>query len=197
MYGLVAICLSLSPQRIDETVHAMLREKYNDKMLRMQKGDESCFEELFSYACPKFISPSTPNYALVLEDSVKPPPNDNQEALRLQTKLFLSEIRQQTLLATIRSFLKLYTTIGIQKLADFLEVDDKTFRTQLLCYKHKSRSLIYRTGAPLTGEWKASSDVDFYVDKDMVHINDTKATRQYSEFFIRHSERLLKLAKEL
>jgi translation initiation factor 3 subunit L len=38
MYALLAICLSLCPQRVDENVHSLLRDKYGDKMLRMQKG---------------------------------------------------------------------------------------------------------------------------------------------------------------
>lgn len=39
MYALLAICLSLCPQRIDETnIHSTLREKYIDKIQRMQKG---------------------------------------------------------------------------------------------------------------------------------------------------------------
>lgn len=31
-------------------------------MLKMQKGDTTIFEECFSKACPKFISPIPPNY---------------------------------------------------------------------------------------------------------------------------------------
>ena len=37
MYTLLGMCLVLHPMRIDETVHAQLREKHGDKMLRMQK----------------------------------------------------------------------------------------------------------------------------------------------------------------
>lgn len=48
--------------RIDESIHLQLREKYGDKMLRMQKGDPQVYEELFSYSCPKFLSPVVPNY---------------------------------------------------------------------------------------------------------------------------------------
>lgn len=33
------------------------------------------------------------------------------------------------------SYLKLYTTMPISKLAAFLDMDEDTFRTQLLCYK--------------------------------------------------------------
>ncbi len=38
MYTLLAICLVLHPMRIDESVHSQLREKFADKMLRLQKG---------------------------------------------------------------------------------------------------------------------------------------------------------------
>lgn len=64
MYALLAICLSLCPhpKLVEENVNNRLREKYAEKMLRMQRSDEAMFDELFSYACPKFITPSPPNY---------------------------------------------------------------------------------------------------------------------------------------
>lgn len=67
MYALLAICLSLCPQvkLVDEAVNSQLREKYGEKMLRMQRYDDEAFalyDELFSYACPKFITPSAPSY---------------------------------------------------------------------------------------------------------------------------------------
>lgn len=67
MYALLALCLSLCPQvkLVDETVNSQLREKYGEKMLRMQRYDDEAFviyDELFSYACPKFITPSAPSF---------------------------------------------------------------------------------------------------------------------------------------
>lgn len=67
MYALLAICLSLCPQNrlVDETVNSQLREKYGEKMIRMQRYDDEAFtmyDELFSYACPKFITPSAPSF---------------------------------------------------------------------------------------------------------------------------------------
>ena len=67
MYALLAVSLSLCPQvnLVDETVNSQLREKYGEKMLRMQRYDDEAFtlyDELFSYACPKFITPSAPSY---------------------------------------------------------------------------------------------------------------------------------------
>lgn len=47
---------------MEENVNSQLREKQGEKMLRMQRNDEAVFDELFSFACPKFITPSPPNY---------------------------------------------------------------------------------------------------------------------------------------
>merc|ERR1711974_454001 len=113
MCALLAIAVSLSPQQhTDDHLLATLRDKFSDRLSRMQSNslDVSAYEELFSFACPKFISPSPPNY-----DDL--PANHNpQEAYRQQLKLFLSCVEQQKTLPTIRSFLKLYTTIGLPKL---------------------------------------------------------------------------------
>lgn len=66
MYALLAICLSLCPQTklVEENVNTQLKEKYNDKMLKMQRYDDEAYavyDELFTYACPKFITPSAPS----------------------------------------------------------------------------------------------------------------------------------------
>lgn len=62
MYTLLAMALVLHPMRIDESVHSQLREKFADRMLRMQKGDVQEFEQSYQFACPKFLSPVPPNY---------------------------------------------------------------------------------------------------------------------------------------
>ena len=35
--------------------------RYNEKMGRMVRGIDSTYEELFAYACPKFITAAPPN----------------------------------------------------------------------------------------------------------------------------------------
>jgi translation initiation factor 3 subunit L len=191
MYTLLAIAVSLCPQRIDETVHAVLRDKYVDKMIKMQRGDESVFDELFSFACPKFITPASPNYD---EES---PQNYNQDAYLLQLKLFLLDVRQQVQLPIIRSYLKLYSTISTDKLANFLDMDEAMLRTFLICFKHKTHNLIWTGGSSLNGKLASSSDVDFYIDQDMIHIVDSKITRRYGEFFIRHINKFEEIIKDL
>ena len=65
MYVLLAICLVLHPQRIDESVHSTLREKqYAEKMNKMQRGELPEFETCFTFSCPKFLAPTPPTYDL-------------------------------------------------------------------------------------------------------------------------------------
>jgi len=173
MYALLAMAVSLCPQRIDENVHSVLKEKYADKMARMQRGDGlSDMAELFTHALPKFVSAG--------EDASAPQ--------AVQLKLFMSDVAQQVKespLPTIRSYLKLYTTISTSKLASFLDVQEPLLRTYVLCYKHKTRNVVWSGGPPLSGKHTYASDVDFYIEQDMIHIADTKVTRRYGDFFIR------------
>lgn len=79
MYALLAVCLSLCPQAnlVEENVNTQLRDKYNEKMTKMLRYDDEAYavyDELFTYACPKFITPSAP----VLEE---PLTNYNQVIL--------------------------------------------------------------------------------------------------------------------
>ncbi|XP_044071450.1 eukaryotic translation initiation factor 3 subunit L isoform X2 [Siniperca chuatsi] len=191
MHGLLAIALTMYPMRIDESIHTQLREKYGDKMLRMQKGDLQVFEELFSFACPKFLSPVVPNY-----DNVHP--NYHKEPFQQQLKVFAEEVQQQAQLSTIRSFLKLYTTMPVAKLAGFLDMTEQEFRIQLLVFKHKMKNLVWTSGiSALEGEFQSASEVDFYIDKDMIHIADTKVARRYGDFFIRQIHKFEELNKTL
>ncbi|XP_010445193.1 PREDICTED: eukaryotic translation initiation factor 3 subunit L-like [Camelina sativa] len=126
MYALLAVCLSLYPQTklVDDFVNSQLREKYGEKMMRMQRYDDEAFgiyDELFSYACPKFITPSAPSFD-------EPLVNYNQDAYKLQLKMFLYEVMQQQLLSEVRTFLKVYSSISLAKLAKYMEVDKSTLR---------------------------------------------------------------------
>jgi len=92
MYTLLAMCLVLHPQCVDESIQQVLREKnYTDRMFKMQYGDLQEFENCFQLACPKFLSMDP------AEDSVK-------EAVKYQTSVFMSEVKQQKMLPTIRRY---------------------------------------------------------------------------------------------
>ena len=182
MYYLLAICLVLHPQRIDESVLSTLKENYGDKLLKMQRGDLAEFEACFSYACPKFLSPVSPNFDLKTPVAT----NSHKEPFVAQLKVFMDEIKQQIMLPTIRSYLKLYTTMPIKKLAAFLDLEEQFVVNYLLCFKHKMKNMVWIKGTSgLEGEFQSGSEVDFFIDKDMIHIADTKVARRYGDFFIR------------
>uniref|UniRef100_A0A8W8MD78 Eukaryotic translation initiation factor 3 subunit L n=1 Tax=Magallana gigas TaxID=29159 RepID=A0A8W8MD78_MAGGI len=191
MYTLLAICLVLHPMRIDESVHSQLREKFQDKMLRMQKGDTEEFTNNFSFACPKFLSPVPPNYDAVTAINHKEP-------FLLQLRVFMEEVTQQIILPTIRSFLKLYTTLPLSKLAIFMDMTEDELKTHLMCFKHKMKNLVWTKGTSgLEGEFQSASEVDFYIDKDMIHIADTKVARRYGDFFIRQIHKFEEITRNL
>lgn len=193
MYHLLAICLVLHPQCIDESIQQVLREKnYHDNMYKMQCGDLEVFRNFFVFACPKFVSPCPPPFDAPIEDYVKEP-------LEHQTMVFMDEVKQQLELPTIRSYLKLCTTLPLSKLASFMDKNERgdsserdhdravtKLSTHLLCFKHKMKNVVWTKGASgLEGKFQSGSELDFYIDNDMIHIADTMVSHRYGDFFIR------------
>lgn len=168
MYHLLAICLVLHPQCIDEGLQQALRDKnYHEKMYKMQYGDLAEFESCFQFACPKFLCLHPPNPENQNEDYAK-------EAIKYQTWVFMKEVTQQKMLPTIRSYLKLYTTLPLGKLATFMssnrnvnefdlnkEIDNLTI--YLLCFKHKMKNIVWTKGSSgLDGKFQSGSEVICY-----------------------------------
>jgi len=199
MFILLAICLVLHPKRIDESLHATLKEKsYAEKINKMQAGELSEFEECFVFACPKFLPPVPPS----LDAPHGSADGMHKEARNLQLRVFMDEVKQQMLLPTVRSYLKLYTSMPMDKLASYMGTTEDELESNLLCFKHKMMNLVWTKGTSgLDGEFKTESEVDFFIDKNMIHIADTKVDRRYGDYFIRQilkfeeQNRALKLIK--
>jgi len=62
MFALLAILVSLCPYKLEENLQNLLNEKYEDKIVRMGRGEVGVYEELFQFACPKFVLPCFPDY---------------------------------------------------------------------------------------------------------------------------------------
>lgn len=207
MYNLLAICLVLHPQCVDESIQQVLREKnYHEKMYKMQYGDLGEFESCFTFACPKFLSPSPPPIDATTTN------NYSRDAVKYQTQVFMDEVKQQKMLPTIRSYLKLYTTLPLAKLAAFMsaarsgtaggERDSARERAalaiHLLCFKHKMKNVVWTKGpSGLDGKFQSGSELDFYIDNDMIHIADTKVAHRYGDFFIRKILKFEELNRKL
>jgi len=177
MYVLLLIGLALCPRPIDESLEKTIRDKYAEKQARLQRGEDLCFEESFTYACPKFVSASLPDF--------DHPDNFNaNEAHSRQLHLFLQEVRQQQFLPRIGSYMKLYTVISTRKLSQLCEMDEDALRDQLMCVMHKTRQRVRHEGAPLDGSLQQCGEVEFYLDGDMVHINSQRVERAHADVFL-------------
>jgi len=111
-------------------------------------------------------------------------------AARRAAQTFVRDAAHTSLLPTLRSFLKLYTTIPVSKLARFLDVSVDACRTQLLAYKQQSRVIGARVSAV--------ADLSFYVENDIVHISDGKQQHnQHGEYFLHHLSKFDDMMQQL
>jgi len=175
MYSLLAICCALCPTRLDENIQNNMKEKYGEQINKMLKGGNgtenevikkealASFEELFLYSCPKFIIGNSPPYhdQEALSKFIETPQSDPSKH---QLKIFLSQVETQLSNSNIRSFLRLYTTLGTDKLAKFLEIDEEEVVEMMMVMKASTRSLKWTQGGLLEGEPVNTSDLDFAID---------------------------------
>ena len=175
MYALFAVCHALSPSRIvDENIANISKERYGEQYAKMARGGEeslAAFEELFLYACPKFITANPPPYdeptALAqLLDS--PTDTSSSDPTQRHLNVFLADVAAQASVPTLRSFLKLYTSLGAKKLANFLDADEEEMVQELMVLKQASKNISRLPGSGksglLEGENVRTSDLNFFID---------------------------------
>jgi translation initiation factor 3 subunit L len=161
----------------------------------------STFEELFLYACPKFISANSPPYddPAALASMLNPPtptsptsPTPNvivndptQRHFRAMSSHFLS----LTPVPSLKSLLKLYTSLDAQKLTGFLDTsgagaDEEEVLSWMMVMKNAGRCVgrVNTGGTPangekdnegrsrsteslLDGDWMSISDLNFVIDE--------------------------------
>jgi len=205
MYKLIAVCISLCPQRnVDDIIMQHIQDKYADQLARLSKGEEAMYEELFAYAGPKFFYPGHPNYADAGNPNLS---KEITQTLNQQWSVFKVDMQQQSKLPLIRSYLALYTTISTAKLASFASAADEALpeerlRAHILALKHKSTGLIKTAKAgpaPLDGEVSSSSIVDFYLEKGVVHIGSSESRQAptFVHYFTKHISKLEGLVSDL
>ena len=209
MIALLAILTHICPtaSKVDDALNRIIREKYSSKLLKIEAGEEG-YEEIFMFSCPKFISPAVPDYASVSNPTAATAGKDanaagtvthaGQDAYRLQINQFMLEMTQQQSLRKLRSYMKLYTSIGVSKLAGFNDTAEDDFLARLVCCKHKMRQLeradvssydgaqIEGAGAS-SGEDKSNTalDIHYYIMGDMVHVDEAEKQRRFENYFMR------------
>jgi len=178
MIALIAIVSHICPSvRINDSLKKFINDKYGEKLAKIQAGEDG-YEELFTFACPKFISPVIPDY----ENQTS---NLCQDAYRHLVSTFVNDIQQQVQLPKMRSYLKLYSSIGIDKLAAFNDVDSDEFLARLVCFKHKSfQTLKKEGGSPLEGEKTNVADVFYFIKGDTVVVDEQEKKHPHDKFFV-------------
>ncbi|KAJ7254669.1 eukaryotic translation initiation factor 3 subunit 6 [Mycena haematopus] len=213
MYALFAICNALSPSRLDDNIANVSKERYGEQFAKMARGQEDAipaFKELFLYACPKFINANAPPYddSVALSAFLAPASPDLSspefetsltDPAQRHLSLLLSDVVAYTPVPTLRSFLKLYTSLGAKKLANFLDADEEEMVQQLMVMKQASRSVTHVSGGKglLDGQTASTSDLNFVIDENMVHIAESTVGRRYAGWFIKNTERTQKLYDDL
>lgn len=213
MLALIAICVAFQPTRLDDTIHTALREKYGDQLLKLQRGGSESlpiFEELFKNACPNFISPVPPDF-----DN----PEANIDPKDHHLSVFMDEVKTNMWSPTVKSYLRLYTTMDLKKLAGFLEVQPEELRSWLLVTKQRTKQLRWtEQRGLLDGELINVSDLDYALEgvsisrspgcytplfprthsrhcladefsQDLIHISEAKVGRKLVDWYLRNLSR--------
>ena len=55
--------------------------------------------------------------------------------------------------------------------------------------QHKMTNVVHTHGSPLNGVLQCKPELDFYIDKDMIYIADTKVAPRYGDFFVRNIQK--------
>lgn len=202
MYALIAICVSFHPTRLDDTIHNALREKYGEDLNRMQRGGPESlplFESLFKGACPKFIAPTPPDF-----DN----PSINVDPIEHHLAIFMDEVKNNMMSPTVKSYLKLYSTMDLKKLAGFLDVEPERLRSWLLVNKQRARQMRWSEGGLLEGDVVNTGDLDYAMQgvsnsnpfmltllrtnpfaQDLIHISEAKVGRRLVDWYLRNLAR--------
>lgn len=190
MYNLLLICQSLCPQPLDESLERHIQTKLVEKQAALARGEMSAYEDVFIQSCPKFVDAAVPDFEAACDTF------NMKEASTRQLNYFLLEVKQQQALPKIGAYMKLYTTLKTNKLANLCEMDDEGLRDQLLSLMHKTQQRVHVTGAPLEGKIQACGEVQFYLDADAVHIDSYKPIRPHAQVFLEQIDKFSDVLKK-
>ena len=197
--AMTAIAIALCPgYRVDDQVKDLVEGKWGDRLRRMNSGDIQAYVDLFEQTCPKFISPIVPDYSVAV--------NMGHDAFGNQVSVFIAEVMQKTSVLKIRSYMRLYASIDISKLARIVDVTEPFLISQLTAFRHKSVEIqdapvgedaISRRSKEQKDSTRSSiSDVQYHIQDSSLVIDATahrsEKSRAVARFFAagvrKHSE---------
>jgi len=178
MIALLAILSHVCPTPIlDDSIAAIVHDKHANNLSKIEAGEEG-YEDLFVFACPKFVNPAVPDYSQALKPGCESTPY-GQDAYKLQVKQFMNEMETHATLRKMRSYMTLYTSIGVEKLASFNDMKVEQFESWLTCFKHKMNQL------ENNNKKGSAMDIHYYVTDNIVHVDEAEKVRRFENFFMK------------
>jgi len=183
---------------IDEGIYAEMvdtLEKMGDRWRGMRAAtpsaeSDAAFSSVFQFAAPKFLTVCMPNFEAPRADV-------HAAAMALQLRQFLAEVHSRAKINELYSYLKLFTSISVSKLALFLKIDEEATQALLLKLVHKSRQQRWVAGgSPADAAWAQVHEVHFTLQRDVVVVADQRAQKRFGDFFIRQAYRLHDLTQD-
>lgn len=160
--SLLAILQLVCPDNtLDETITRIVNDKHSSKIQA-----SSSLEDWFQ--SPKFISADA----------------SSGNVHHQQVEIFNSEMKANSSNKAIRSYLKLYKSLPVQKLANFHDKPVEDFVPLLLSYKarmfqtERSESDTYSGG-----EDKSALDIHYYINNDTVNVDEAEKQRRFETYF--------------
>jgi translation initiation factor 3 subunit L len=170
--ALAGVSANLCPgHRLDDQVKELVASKLGDRLRRLQLGETNVYVEMFEGSCPKFVSPAIPTY--------RTPEKVNRcyEAVQLRVRAFAAEAAQESLLIKLRSYLRLYSAIDVEKLAGFVGLSRDDLLSLLISFKHKSHQVQSiangRSTTASSEETLVSCDIGIHVRGSSVVVEST------------------------
>lgn len=199
MIALLAILSHICPKSVlDDTISSIVREKHATNLSKIEIGEEG-YEDLFVFACPKFVNAAVPDYSQALVPG-SPAMPFGQDAYKLQVHHFMNEMVAHATLRKMRSYMTLYTSIKIDKLASFNDMKVEEFEPWLVCFKNKLRQLergiVTTSGETVTkgtvrgvsstqDKMGTALDIHYNVSGDVVHVDEAEKTRRFETYFMK------------
>jgi translation initiation factor 3 subunit L len=210
MLALLAILTHVCPPSglVEDGVARAVREKYGGQLSKIEAGEEG-YEDLFIFACPKFIHPAVPDYSQASAPGAAATVSGPQDSYKLQVQHFMTEMSAQQTMRKLRSYMKLYTSISVGKLAAFNDMTEAEFLPLLVSYKHKMRqmerttntegddSLAAATDGPLGGKLGTALDIHYYIVNEMVHVDEAEKQRRFEDYFMAQISQMSEITKHV
>uniref|UniRef100_A0A6U0IDY6 Eukaryotic translation initiation factor 3 subunit L n=1 Tax=Sexangularia sp. CB-2014 TaxID=1486929 RepID=A0A6U0IDY6_9EUKA len=132
LHAILALTMALTQSlSVDEQLANAVREQHGEVMGRVQAGEATAVEALFAKAAPQFLAPS-------FGDN---PAAAMRNARLAQLKIVVREAEQASMLPKLHSYLRLYKTLPLAKLATLLEVTEEECTAALDVFRTRSTSV--------------------------------------------------------